>query len=105
MDDVTRKLPSPEGARPTKRSTAPPGMAARWFAALLGGSGAALMIGVVIARVIDADPRLAAASGGFMAICAWAVLAPLAIAQRSGVTAWLVVASTFLAAFVLARWV
>lgn len=74
-------------------------MSGRWTAALLGASFASLLAGVAIARSIDGHVDLAVASGGFSAVCVWSVLAPLVIAQRSGLKAWgLALGSTALAA-------
>lgn len=74
-------------------------MTGRWSAALLGASAASLLAGAAIARSIGGDADTAVAGGGFSAVCLWAVLAPLVIAQHSGPKAWgVALAATLLAA-------
>jgi TctA family transporter len=78
-------------------------MTGRWLAALLGASVTSLVIGIAVARSIGEATSLAVASGGFIAVCAWSILAPAAIAQRSAARAWAVITVALMLALVWTR--
>ena len=97
MDELT-SADSEDGSS-RSAGAAPRAMLGRWLAAIPGAAATALLIGIACARSIGGeDTSLAVSSGGFMAVCAWAVLAPLAILQRSTLAAWSVVGGALLLA-------
>lgn len=100
MDELTRSDAEDGPAR--SNATAPPGMLGRWLAAIPGAFAPALLLGIAVARSFDGeDVSLAVASGGFMSVCAWTVLAALAVLQRSARAAWAVIG---IASLLAAAW-
>jgi hypothetical protein len=98
MDELTPS--DAEDGSSRSNAIAPPGMPGRWLAAIPGAAAPALLIGIAVARIVGGDD-LAVASGGFMAVCAWTVLAALAVLQRSARAAWGVIG---IASLLAAAW-